>query len=119
MFHANSWGIAFGAPLTGARLVLPGAWAGGGPAGCRRGRARTRVRACVRPHTPSKACRAATPGPFLDGPSVYALLEEQRVTHTAGVPTVWLGLMQHMEQARGARLSTLRLMIVGGAACPR
>lgn len=50
MFHANSWGLAFAAPMVGAKLVLP--------------------------------------GPHLDGPSVFHMLEAHKVTHTAGVPTV-------------------------------
>lgn len=87
MFHANSWGLAFGAPMVGARLVLP--------------------------------------GPALDGASIQKLLQRHRVTHTAGVPTVWLGLMDYMQRQEeisnrsGALLSTLKTMIVGGAACPR
>ena len=52
---ANSWGLAFGCPLVGARLVLP--------------------------------------GPFLDGASLHRLMEQEKVTHTAGVPTggPWVG----------------------------
>ena len=38
------------------------------------------------------------PGPKLDGASVYELLESERVTFTAAVPTVWLMLLQHLEQ---------------------
>ena len=38
------------------------------------------------------------PGPKLDGASVHELLETERVTFTAGVPTVWLGLLAHLEQ---------------------
>ena len=109
------------------------------------------------------ACRPpplphAATGPFLDGASVFRLLEEQRVTHTAvglvgggvggggggshgwwcrgssggtasepqrpphhpqGVPTVWLGLADLMERQRLRLSGQLRLMVVGGAACPR
>ena len=36
------------------------------------------------------------PGRHLDGASMAALLNEERVTFTAGVPTVWLGLLQHL-----------------------
>ncbi len=50
---------------------------------------------------------------------MYGLLCEQRVTHTAGVPTVWLALMEHMQRTPSARLSDLKLLVVGGAACPR
>ena len=79
-FHANGWTIAFTAPMTGCRLVLPGA--------------------------------------KLDGQSVYELLEGERVTMTAAVPTVWLMLLAHME-ANNLKLSTLRRVLIGGSACPR
>ena len=55
------------------------------------------------------------PGPMLDGASLYQLIEEEAVTCCAGVPTVWLGLVQHMEAA-GLTLSTLRRTVIGGAA---
>ncbi|MBU8536531.1 long-chain-fatty-acid--CoA ligase [Falsiroseomonas tokyonensis] len=58
------------------------------------------------------------PGPKLDGPSLHALMEAEGVTFTAAVPTVWLGLLQHMEAA-GAELSTLKRVVIGGSACPR
>ena len=80
LFHANSWSLAFLAPMSGAALVLP--------------------------------------GPHLDGASLHALLEETRVTLTAAVPTVWLGLLQHLD-ATGAKLHHLRRVLIGGSACPR
>ena len=57
------------------------------------------------------------PGPALDGKSLYELLEAERVTMSAGVPTVWQGLLNHMEQG-GLRFSTMQRTIVGGAALP-
>jgi fatty-acyl-CoA synthase len=57
------------------------------------------------------------PGPFLDGKSLYELFEAERVTLSAGVPTVWQGLLTHVE-ANGLSFSTMRRTIVGGAACP-
>lgn len=57
------------------------------------------------------------PGPLLDGPNLYDLLEGEKVTITAGVPTVWLGLFSHLEQA-GKRLSALKRLISGGSALP-
>ena len=57
------------------------------------------------------------PGPRLDGASLYALLENERVTITAGVPTVWLGLLQYLE-SNNLKLSHLKRLVVGGAACP-
>jgi len=80
LFHANSWSIAFSAPMTGAKLVMPGA--------------------------------------KLDGASVYELMESEQVTCTAGVPTVWGMLLQYME-TEGKRLTSLKRLIVGGAAAPR
>ena len=80
LFHANSWSLAYSAPMTGAKLVMPGA--------------------------------------KLDGPSLHPLLEEEGVTMTAAVPTVWLGLLQHLEATNGT-LSTLKRVVIGGSACPR
>ncbi|MET0388078.1 MAG: 3-(methylthio)propionyl-CoA ligase [Polyangiales bacterium] len=80
LFHANAWGLAFAAPMVGAKIVNPGA--------------------------------------KLDGASVHQLLEEEGVTFSAAVPTVWLGLLQYLESS-GKKLSTLERCVVGGAACPR
>ena len=80
MFHANSWSLAFSAPMTGASLVLP--------------------------------------GPRLDGASIYELLEQQKVTFSAAVPTVWLMLLQYLE-ANDLKLPLLERVIIGGSACPR
>jgi fatty-acyl-CoA synthase len=79
MFHANSWGLAFSAPMKGAKMVMPGA--------------------------------------RLDGASVYELLETEKVTFTAAVPTVWLMLLGYL-QKEGKQLSTLKTVIIGGSACP-
>ncbi|MGT2458990.1 3-(methylthio)propionyl-CoA ligase [Cupriavidus basilensis] len=57
------------------------------------------------------------PGPGLDGKSLYDLLESEQVTLSTGVPTIWQGLLTHLEQ-NGLRLSSMRRTIVGGAACP-
>lgn len=80
LFHANSWSLAYSAPMTGAKLVMPGA--------------------------------------KLDGPSLLELLESEAVTLSAAVPTVWLGLLQHLETVQ-ARLSSLKRVVIGGSACPR
>ncbi|AZO80417.1 MULTISPECIES: long-chain-fatty-acid--CoA ligase [unclassified Bosea (in: a-proteobacteria)] len=80
LFHANSWSLAFSAPMTGAKLVMPGA--------------------------------------KLDGASLLDLLNGESVTLTAAVPTVWLGLLQHLE-ASGGKLDTLKRVVIGGSACPR
>ncbi|MBS0482807.1 MAG: long-chain fatty acid--CoA ligase [Proteobacteria bacterium] len=46
------------------------------------------------------------------------LMNREKVTHSAGVPTVWLATFQHMD-ATGATLNTLRHAIIGGSAAPR
>jgi fatty-acyl-CoA synthase len=79
-FHANGWSIAFSAPMTGAKLVLPGA--------------------------------------RLDGASIYELMESEGVTMSAGVPTIWLMLLAHLETNK-LQFSTLRRTLIGGSACPR
>ena len=59
------------------------------------------------------------PGPYLDAPSVLDLLVRERVTLTAGVPTVWLGLLQELDKSPGVHdLSALRTIAVGGSAAP-
>jgi fatty-acyl-CoA synthase len=57
------------------------------------------------------------PGAALDGKSLYELFESEKVTSSAGVPTVWLGLLAYMKQ-NALRFSTLRNVVVGGSACP-
>ena len=57
------------------------------------------------------------PGRHLDGASVEGLMNAERVTVSAGVPTVWLGLMQHLDRTGGG-LKTLKRLICGGSACP-
>jgi fatty-acyl-CoA synthase len=58
------------------------------------------------------------PGPRLDGAGLYGLMEAEGVTISAGVPTVWLGLVQYLEQ-NDLRFSTLQRVISGGSALPR
>ncbi|MFT4519748.1 MAG: acyl-CoA synthetase (AMP-forming)/AMP-acid ligase II [Halioglobus sp.] len=52
-----------------------------------------------------------------DGATLAALINEEQVTLSAGVPTVWLGLIAHLK-ATGQRIESLKQIIVGGAACP-
>ncbi len=80
MFHVNSWGLPYAAPLVGASLVMPGG--------------------------------------KLDGASVFDLMEEEGVTASWGVPTVWLGLRAEVEQ-RDAAPSALDQLVIGGSAAPR
>jgi acyl-CoA synthetase (AMP-forming)/AMP-acid ligase II len=62
-------------------------------------------------------CRLVFPGPHLDGKSLYELFENERVTFSAGVPTVWLGLITHAKQ-NGLKFSTFKRTVIGGSACP-
>ncbi len=57
------------------------------------------------------------PGRHLDGASLATLMNEERVSMSAGVPTVWLGLLHHL-RASGERLATVRRIMTGGSACP-
>jgi fatty-acyl-CoA synthase len=67
---------------------------------------------------PSMGTKLVFPGAKLDGASVYELLSTEKVTHTAGVPTVWLMLLQHMA-ANNLKLPYLRFVVCGGSAMPR
>lgn len=53
-----------------------------------------------------------------DGASLHELITSERVTYAAAVPTVWSGLVQHLERS-GGRLDGLQRICVGGAACPK
>ena len=81
MFHANAWGLAYVAVMTGAKIVFP--------------------------------------GPHLDAENLLDLLASERVTMTAGVPTVWLALLEALQKERDRwdLVPGIRLL-VGGAACP-
>jgi len=57
------------------------------------------------------------PGPSPDPADIAGLIEDEGVTVTAGVPTVWLGLMEYMDE-NDVDLSTLDRVIVGGSAAP-
>jgi fatty-acyl-CoA synthase len=79
MFHVNAWGLPYSVPLSGAKMVFPGA--------------------------------------ALDGKSLYELFESEKVTFSAGVPTVWLGLLNYVQQNK-LQFSTFRTTVIGGSACP-
>ncbi len=57
------------------------------------------------------------PGPGLDGKSLYELFESEKVTMSAGVPTVWQGLLAFVD-ANDLKFSTMRRTVIGGSACP-
>ena len=66
---------------------------------------------------PLTGAKMVLPGPALDGKSVYELFESEQVTFSAGVPTVWLGLLNHMAQ-HGLKFSSFKRTVIGGSACP-
>lgn len=66
---------------------------------------------------PMVGARMVFPGAALDGKSIYELLESEGVTVSAGVPTVWLALLNHVQSVAG-RFSTMRRTLIGGSACP-
>jgi len=60
------------------------------------------------------------PGPHLDAASLIDLFAREHVTFTAGVPTIWMSVLQLLDANPGAHdLSALRTMFVGGAAVPQ
>jgi fatty-acyl-CoA synthase len=67
---------------------------------------------------PMCGAKLVLPGAKLDGNSVCELMRTEEVTMSAGVPTVWLGLFQHIDQT-GEKLPHLKRILVGGSACPR
>jgi fatty-acyl-CoA synthase len=67
---------------------------------------------------PISGASLVLPGPKLDGASIYELLDRYKVTCSAGVPTVWLMLLQHLA-ATGNKLPYLKKVVIGGSACPR
>jgi acyl-CoA synthetase (AMP-forming)/AMP-acid ligase II len=59
-------------------------------------------------------------GPTMDGASICQLIQDEKVTFTGGVPTIWLGTMNELQQNPGKYdLSSLRTMVCGGSAPPR
>ncbi|HEY8606567.1 MAG TPA: 3-(methylthio)propionyl-CoA ligase [Noviherbaspirillum sp.] len=66
---------------------------------------------------PLTGAKMVLPGPALDGKSVYELFEQEKVTFSAGVPTVWLGLLTHVGQ-NNLQFSSFRRTVIGGSACP-
>ncbi|MFZ3006082.1 MAG: long-chain fatty acid--CoA ligase [Phenylobacterium sp.] len=77
MYHANAWCTPYGAPLVGAKLILPGR--------------------------------------HLDGPSICELAVAEQATFLLGVPTIWIGVLDHLD-ATSQKLTTVRTVAVGGSA---
>ncbi|MDY0964872.1 3-(methylthio)propionyl-CoA ligase [Massilia sp. CFBP9026] len=66
---------------------------------------------------PLAGAKLVFPGPALDGKSLYELFEAEGVTFSAGVFTVWLGLINHV-LSNDLQFSTFRRTVIGGSACP-
>jgi fatty-acyl-CoA synthase len=64
---------------------------------------------------PLVGAKLVLPGRALDGASVAELIESEGVTFVLGVPTIWVGVAEHLEQA-GKRLSSVKTIAIGGSA---
>ena len=58
------------------------------------------------------------PGRHLDGKSVYDILQEEKVTFTAAVPTIWLMLFEYLDKTK-YKIEFLKRCVIGGSACPK
>ncbi len=72
---------------------------------------------CIPYAAPIGGAKLVLPGPKLDGASLYELIEAEKVTISAGVPTIWMALIQHLEQNK-LRFSSMKRTAVGGSAMP-
>jgi fatty-acyl-CoA synthase len=68
--------------------------------------------------TTAAGAKHVYPGPAPDPADLASLIEEEGVTFSAGVPTVWLGLLEYLEE-HDADLSSLERIAIGGAAAPK
>lgn len=66
---------------------------------------------------PAVGAKMVMPGSKMDGASILELLETEKVTFSAAVPTVWQMLLQHL-RATGAKLTSLKRVVIGGSAVP-
>src|SRR3546814_10403998 len=66
---------------------------------------------------PAVGAKLVLPGQRMDGESIYDLIEQEGVTYSAAVPTVWQMLLTYM-QDEGKRFTTLERVTIGGSACP-
>ena len=69
--------------------------------------------------TTAAGAKHVYPGPSPDPEDIAGLIEDEGVTITAGVPTVWLGLQEYMQAGNDVDLSTLDTVIIGGSAAPK
>jgi fatty-acyl-CoA synthase len=80
LFHANAWGLPYGALMGGVNLIMPDR--------------------------------------FLQAEPLARIIQAERVTHSAAVPTIWNDLLHHLDAHPDADISSLRSAVVGGSACP-
>src|SRR3546814_13138324 len=66
---------------------------------------------------PAVGARLVLPGRHADGERLARLIRDEGVTVAVGVPTVWLGLLEHLE-VTGSAVPSLRRILVGGAPMP-
>ena len=66
---------------------------------------------------PMAGAKMVMPGPKLDGQNLCRLFNQEKVTLSAGVPTIWAGLLDHCAQ-HDERLESLRTVVIGGSAAP-
>ncbi|WP_297734101.1 long-chain-fatty-acid--CoA ligase [uncultured Maricaulis sp.] len=66
---------------------------------------------------PMNGAKLVMPGAQMDGPSIHELIESENVSYVAGVPTVWLGLLNYLE-TEGKRIDTVDRVLIGGSALP-
>ncbi len=66
---------------------------------------------------PASGAKLVLPGRRSDGAWLAALIRDEGVTVASGVPTVWLGLMDHLDET-GSDVPTLERVIIGGSSCP-
>ena len=72
---------------------------------------------CVPYAAPIGGAKLVLPGARMDASSIYDLLETEQVTVTAGVPTIWIALMHHIEDGN-LPLTSVKRILVGGSAMP-
>jgi 3-(methylthio)propionyl---CoA ligase len=66
---------------------------------------------------PAVGAKLVLPGRHSDGASMAAIMRDEGVTVAAGVQTVWLGLLDHLDTV-GGELPQLKRILIGGAKCP-
>ena len=66
---------------------------------------------------PIVGAKIVFPGGQLDGASLYELMESEKVTMSAGVPTIWSGLLQYIS-SNNLKFNSLKRTVIGGSTCP-